>query len=529
MSTIFDENGKFVKQIFLGCTLKSFNAQKNPNGTVSYSAILQQEQGQTFEPDLFLNRGIFEEFEIDIGPISTSGNLVSFSRDIINPAGSGNISVQLNESIAVLSQVVLGRLRSDIETEFSTQGGENASQTVKDRLNQKLEVLDEIEVVSIKRRDEYVDATLEKLSELHENEIISLSEGVDGLSSAINKHVEGIVTLTDEEIEQERFSFTKYQLQVGGPPKVTLINVPDVPDVLPNQIQIQFSSQGITTTYQTEKVKNSSALKLADDNFSAVGDLVRRGTNQIQERKEDLKKFCSSLSSFDNDDFDDDFPEDDDFDPCSTISQCTSSVTVPGTYDTVIGLDECDRTERRYNRDQQARRRSYERQKPAGGMGIITGQDFSGPFYRVRKLNNKDFDPQSFSGFALPTSFLPLWDNVRNLGEPSSSPGYLLPGTRVTVSIFHEDDNPARPGIAFTEVSISQLVGKIIGNNNGRLYSISRLDGKTPDSWSRVVNTAETAGAKIGYLPIDTVVQVQLDQNYTPFIQMNPSVFAPPG
>lgn len=93
----------------------------------------------------------------------------------------------------------------------------------------------------------------------------------------------------------------------------------------------------------------------------------------------------------------------------------------------------------------------YIYQKPEGGLGVIEGKEsVTGPFYFVRRLNYADIDPQTFAGGLNITKsyFNAEWHNVRNLAEPADSFGYLLPGTRVTVSIFSEGvDRPQVPYI----------------------------------------------------------------------------------
>jgi len=96
----------------------------------------------------------------------------------------------------------------------------------------------------------------------------------------------------------------------------------------------------------------------------------------------------------------------------------------------------------------------YIYQKPEGGLGVVVGKEgVTGPFYFVRRLNYADIDPQTFAGGLNITEsyFLSEWHNVRNLAEPEDSFGYLLPGTRVTVSIFSEGID--RPQVPYIEQS----------------------------------------------------------------------------
>jgi len=88
-------------------------------------------------------------------------------------------------------------------------------------------------------------------------------------------------------------------------------------------------------------------------------------------------------------------------------------------------------------------------EKPTGGLGVIVAH-VGGPFYQIRRLNNVDLDPQTFSRFG-PGMFVSEWPRVRNLAEQEASPGYLSPGTRVTVSIFKERESSF--GVPYIEQS----------------------------------------------------------------------------
>jgi len=108
--------------------------------------------------------------------------------------------------------------------------------------------------------------------------------------------------------------------------------------------------------------------------------------------------------------------------------------------------------------------KSYIYKKPEGGLGVIVGKESStGPFYFVRRLNYADIDPQTFAGGLNITEsyFLSEWHNVRNLAEPEDSFGYLLPGTRVTVSIFSEGEH--RPQVPYIEQTPQVFAPPITG------------------------------------------------------------------
>lgn len=94
----------------------------------------------------------------------------------------------------------------------------------------------------------------------------------------------------------------------------------------------------------------------------------------------------------------------------------------------------------------------YIYKKPEGGQGVIVGVEI-GPFYTVRRVNYADIDSQTFAGGLNITKsyFLAEWQHVRNLSEDEDSPGYLLPGTKVNVSIF--SDSEFGPFIPYMEHS----------------------------------------------------------------------------
>lgn len=84
----------------------------------------------------------------------------------------------------------------------------------------------------------------------------------------------------------------------------------------------------------------------------------------------------------------------------------------------------------------------YIYKKPEGGQGVIEDVEPRGPFYTVRRVNYADIDPQTFAGGLNITGsyFAAEWKHVRNLAESTKSPGYLLPGTIVNVSIFSDSE-----------------------------------------------------------------------------------------
>jgi len=109
---------------------------------------------------------------------------------------------------------------------------------------------------------------------------------------------------------------------------------------------------------------------------------------------------------------------------------------------------------------------AYIYKKPEGGLGVVVGKEgVTGPFYTVRRLNYADIDPQTFAGGLNITEsyFLAEWKDVRNLAEPADSFGYILPGTRVTVSIFSEGEH--RPQVAYFEQTPPVFAPPIAGDS----------------------------------------------------------------
>lgn len=173
----------------------------------------------------------------------------------------------------------------------------------------------------------------------------------------------------------------------------------------------------------------------------------------------------------------------------------------------------------------------YVYKKPEGGQGVIVDKEGTTPFYTVRRQNYADIDSQTFAGGINITNsyFLAEWTDARNMSEPEDSPGLLLPGTRVNVSIFSESefgpfvasfDSPppnSAPGTIFSADSI------------GPRYAIT-LDGgwNIPPLLDDVVNVQEPEGFGGSLLP-GTKVSVQLFNNGSDFyISHAPQTFAPP-
>ena len=66
------------------------------------------------------------------------------------------------------------------------------------------------------------------------------------------------------------------------------------------------------------------------------------------------------------------------------------------------------------------------------GAGIITDA-VGGPFYNVARMATPQLSVFTPAGFQ---STIPKWLGIRNMAEDDDSPGYLLPGTRVEVTLY---------------------------------------------------------------------------------------------
>jgi hypothetical protein len=175
----------------------------------------------------------------------------------------------------------------------------------------------------------------------------------------------------------------------------------------------------------------------------------------------------------------------------------------------------------------------YIYKKPEGGQGIIVDKEGTSPFYTVRRTNYGDIDSQTFAGGLNITNsyFLAEWEHTRNLSEPEDSPGLLLPGTRVNVSIFSESADHGPYLFSFDSTPSNSAPGTIFSADSiGPRYAIT-LDGgvwNLPSLLENVVNVQEPEGFGGSLLP-GTRVSVQLFNNGSDFyISHAPQTFAPP-
>ena len=188
------------------------------------------------------------------------------------------------------------------------------------------------------------------------------------------------------------------QLEVADTPKVNIGQAVGLGGSI-TEIFIRFDNNGVTTRY------------VMNLNTRELGEFKRKKQRQLEQQQEEEEK-----------EPEDDYPEIKD-----DIETPPEPEASPEIENEVPGLS------------QEAREYVY--QKPEGGLGVISVKE-GGPFYSVRRLSYADIDPETFAGGLDITGsyFLAEWNNVRNLAETENSPGLLPVGTRVTVSIFSEND-----------------------------------------------------------------------------------------
>lgn len=198
------------------------------------------------------------------------------------------------------------------------------------------------------------------------------------------------------------------QLEVAGIPTVNIGQAIGLGGSI-TEIFIRFDNSGVTTRY--------------------VINLFTRELGEFKRRKQEKKEKEEIVEEKEPED---DFPE-----VIDAVETPPEPEPAPEVEEEVGGLDDAGK--------------EFVFQKPEGGLGVISVKG-GGPFYAVRRLSYQDLDSQSFAGGLDITGawFLAEWQNVRNLAEPENSPGLLLVGTRVTVSIFSERDTSG-PYIPFIE------------------------------------------------------------------------------
>lgn len=198
----------------------------------------------------------------------------------------------------------------------------------------------------------------------------------------------------------------------------------------PEQINVQISNNGITTSYVYNKIPSQldRSIRELEDTWGA-----RQREEEIRNGRRDeiTEEFFSNVNTFAPRDWPS--PSEIEFDDDNKLSR---DKLMEEMIQALGGLE--------------LERMQYDLAKPTGGLGVIVGPAGGGPFYEIRRLNNVDLDPQTFSRFG-PGMFVSEWPRVRNLAEPVDSPGFLAPGTRVTVNIFQERENSG--GIPFIEQS----------------------------------------------------------------------------
>lgn len=97
---------------------------------------------------------------------------------------------------------------------------------------------------------------------------------------------------------------------------------------------------------------------------------------------------------------------------------------------------------------------SWQNERPKGGIGIVIAKR-GGPFYDVQRLDKviplEPFDEPLFKGAMVPIE----WTNIRNIAEDDDSPGYLLEGMRVQVTMYDTGEEITGTGFDIPGAKIS--------------------------------------------------------------------------
>jgi hypothetical protein len=238
--------------------------------------------------------------------------------------------------------------------------------------------------------------------------------------------------------------FLKKQDGVRLPPKESFsedfgsIEVADVPlaevllrEIIVTSLNISFGIDGIKTRYKIVPTVSSATINSSNinDKLRALGAEVDSLVQKVNKIK--IPRFKTPPNQK----------------PHKVIERIINSKIKP-IKDEIAKIQKADQELKLTQPDME-----FIYNKPEGGLGVIESIDTGGPFYNVRRLNYADIDPETFAGgLNITTSyFLTEWKHVRNLAEDDNSPGYLLVGTRVTVSIF--SDSEFGPFIPYMEQS----------------------------------------------------------------------------
>jgi hypothetical protein len=430
---------------FLGLSVKSLsvNGIQSSTSLGSFNFVLVREPGQSFQFDnINPASGLGSGLIFNIGSLVLHGNIESWTESKIDARGTGIIDVRLQEA---------------------------AADTV-DKSFQEDTVL-----------------SFEQILSLHSNEIISTSEGWEldeinpyFLQSAISASSSGLdIVLTPEggvnnifklevanlpktniarfisptiftiirslgvrmDLFFDRVAFS--QLDSGAQAALTIevVNGFKVASLIRrdrypirstkgavgkvlSQLNLQFSNQGIKTTYIFNEYISQLDSKIKN-NSEALVRMVKHENWRITPRAGIHNGFWSGFDPpIDKPTVDPNYYRPQDLE----LDDIIEALGQLGHIGWSIDLEQLE-----------------------GGLGVIVDKAGSGPFYRVRRLNNIDIDPETFQRFAPDTFLSSEWERVRNLAEPVDSPGYLLPGTQVTIQIYKIED--LSTGIPFMEQS----------------------------------------------------------------------------
>lgn len=410
-------NQTFDKLTFFGCTLQSVSANVTSDNTAgNFTFTLFCEPGQEFQyenenPIDFLgNSAIFS-----IGSMNIRGKIVSVDKVVTDINGTGIYNVRLTEvgyDSIDLSDAIFDNILSfaDIVSEHageilsyktgselieSDKNSGEAIFNIKEPTGKKINLTINLEVAGLPKTD------IAKL----------LSPSLDTVSL-------GIAGVVFDELTSEQFQLSQNAMRLFSqeyPFRTRGIR----------QVQVQYSPNGgVRTRYSfTQYVSYLDSQNR--DIRAALGAIRGAELTRLPNRDIIYEGFFDELGID------------------RTIDDSSLNEVLPRDELQDEMLEEIGRLT--------TDRLKYDLIKPTGGMGIIVGPAGGGPFYQVRRLSNIDIDPETFQRFAPGTFFLPEWDRVRNLAEPLDSPGYLLPGTQVTVQIYQLSE--LSEGVPFIEQS----------------------------------------------------------------------------
>lgn len=254
----------------------------------------------------------------------------------------------------------------------------------------------------------------------------NFSDGQSNNTLATNKLVDYLKKQETSHSPQKVISplFKKGSIEVADLPLQKIMKKIKFPyGIAVDRIGLSFGLDGFKTIYKIGMPKRSGSNNRNERNKDSLSSLAKR-MGVLESR---LNNFVPKLNSLDpaSTSLEDIMNEKIDEKLIPIKQELKSKKDIPAARELTLGSADME----------------WIYKKPEGGQGIIVGSE-TGPFYTVRRINYADIDSQTFAG-GLNISesyFLSEWQHVRNLSEDETSPGYLLPGTKVNVSIFSDSE-----------------------------------------------------------------------------------------